>query len=413
MSSNTLASPSESSIVRYFVLFLGCIFTLAIPIDLITSGVTVTWSQVLLGDINFPYPIIQNFNLRIIIEVFLGPYITLWSIQKIKPDYDTSILIRLLSVFWGVIFVIFGSLGVLSSVLGISLFGVSNNLITYIAFVYGFVILLYVWREDLPNIYTTLLAKINALISLLSQKTVNLFVLFLGIGLLILVPLEVFWHEISIVFRETALFGVNLSYPAIINIQGKVFLEIFFGSMFVIKALPQIRPNLDLLRLSKILSTFWSIIFILVGILGFFSSVINNSIFGISNTPSSVFFLVFGLLYLLFVWQESVKDSFSRIVSQRSLIIEKYNLPQITTALIFMIGFGLTLIIPLEFLSSKVTITWQGISFVGITFSYPTISNLNLRIFLELLSGPLILLWSSRRINVYNSLQKIKELENY
>ena len=228
-----------------------------------------------------------------------------------------------------------------------------------------------------------------------------------------MVPLEVFWHEISIVFRETALFGVNLSYPAIINIQGKVFLEIFFGSMFVIKALPQIRPNLDLLRLSKILSTFWSIIFILVGILGFFSSVINNSIFGISNTPSSVFFLVFGLLYLLFVWQESVKDSFSRIVSQRSLIIEKYNLPQITTALIFMIGFGLTLIIPLEFLSSKVTITWQGISFVGITFSYPTISNLNLRIFLELLSGPLILLWSSRRINVYNSLQKIKELETW
>ncbi|MCK4848027.1 MAG: hypothetical protein KAT16_03270, partial [Candidatus Heimdallarchaeota archaeon] len=413
MSSNTLASPSESSIVRYIVLFLGCILTIAIPFDLIVSGVTVTWSHVLLGDINFPYPAIKNFNLRLIFELFFGPYFALWSIQKIKPNYNVNIPIKLLTVIWGAISVIFGSVGVFSSVLGISLLGVSNNLITYFALVYGFVFLLYVWREDLPTIYLTLSHKTNSLLSLLSQKIVNLVVLIIGIVLLVLVPFEVFWHEISIVFQETSLFGFQLPYPAIINFQVKIFLEIFFGSLFVLRALPQFKPEIELHRLSKILATSWSIIFLLIGSLGFLSSIFNDSIFGITSTPFTVFFLVFGLFYLLFEWREYLKDRFSLIMSQKVLFLEEHNLPQIFVTLVFIISIGLTLIIPLEFLASKVSITWQFISLIGLTFSYPTLSNLNIRIFLELLAGPLILVWSSQKIDFYSSLQKIKEFQTW
>ncbi|PWI47457.1 hypothetical protein CEE45_11625 [Candidatus Heimdallarchaeota archaeon B3_Heim] len=386
MSSNTLTSPSESLIVRFFVLFLGCIVILAIPFDLITSGITVTWSHTLLGNINFPYPVIKNFNLRLIFELLFGPYIALWAIQKIKPYYLTNTIIKLLTVIWSVIFIIFGSIGVFSSVLGISLFGISDNLITYFTFVYGFVFLLYVWREDLPSIYLTLSRKTNSLISLLSRRTRNLIVLIPGIGLLVLVPFELFWHEVSI-----------------------AFLEIFFGSLFVIRSLSQIKPEVDLHRLSMILSTSWSIIFLLIGSLGFISSVFNVPIFGILGTPFTVFFLVFGLVYLLFVWRKNLKDRFSRILTQKAPFLEEYNLPQIVVTLIFLIGIGLTLIIPLEFLASKVSITWQSISFGGLDFSFPTISNLNIRIFLELLSGPLILIWSIRKISIYNFLQKIKE----
>jgi len=411
MSSNTLASPLESAIVRYFVLFVGCILTLSIPFDLISSNVTVIWSQVLLGDMNFPYPVIKNFNLRLIFELFFGPYLALWSIQKIKPEINTKILTKLLTVIWSVLFLILGSIGVFSSVLGISLFGVSNNLLTYFALVYGFTFFLYVWREDLPSIYLTLIRKTSTLKSLFSQRTVNIITLILGIVLLVLVPLEVFWHEISIIFRETALFEFYLPYPAITNFQGKIFLEIFFGSVFVIRSLPKIKPEVDLYRLSKILSTSWSIIFLIIGSLGFLSSIFNESIFGISSTPFTVFFLVFGLLHLLFVWRVYLKGRFSRVITHQVLFLEEHNLLQIIFTLIFMVSLGLTLIIPLEFLGSKVSLIWQFISLGGITFSYPTLSNLNIRIFLELLAGPLILTWSIQKISIKNSLQKIKESE--
>jgi hypothetical protein len=412
MSTSTLESPFQSARTPFLVFFLGLGVTLIFPLDLIASGVNFLWSEISLGVITLPYPSIINFNLRIFFELLFGPFLLLYSIPKLKTGYDTKFLIRLLTSIWSFFFFVFGSIGVFSSILGISLFGISNNVLSFFFLIYGPVLFLYVWREKLPNF----LQNVNHYASLFPQKITYSLATLTGIVMILIIPLEVTKSRVTIILSEMPIFGISIPYPAIINFPLRIFLELFFGSVLLIWVVLRYKSNWDINRAIIWLSTIWSSLFLVSGFMGFLSSILNSHLFGVTDTPFTPFFIIYGLIFFLITWGEHIKKRFSSQITnitQKIPIVRTIYESQLFMSLIFLLGVGLTITILLDFLGSKIEFALQLFSIFGIIFPYPTLVNLNTRVFLEILIGPLILVWSGKKINFQDLFQKLSEVETW
>ncbi len=412
MSTSTLESPFQSSRIPFLVFFLGLGVTLAFPLDFIASGVNFTWSEISLGVITLPYPSIMNFNMRIFFELLFGPFLLLYSIPKIKTGYDTKLLNRLLTSFWSFFFFTFGSIGVFSSLLGISLFGISNNVLSFFFLIYGPVLFLYVWREKLPNF----LQNVNNYASLVPPKFIYSLATLAGIGMILIIPLEITASGVTIILSEMPIFGISLLYPAIVNFPLRILLELYLGIVFLLWVVLRYKPNWEINRSIKWFSTLWSSLFLVSGFLGFLSSILNSQLFGVTDTPFTPFFIIYGLMIFLITWNEQINKRFSSQITHIAQKIHRLRTiyrSQIFMSVIFLMGVGLTMIILLDFLGSKIEIVLQLFSIFGIIFPYPTLVNLNVRVFLEILIGPLIIVWSGQKINFHDLLQNLSEQETW
>ncbi len=407
MSTSSFKSPLQSKPVIRFFFLLGTGLILVLPLELLTSGIVIVWSEMLLNGTVIPYPDIQNFSSRIFIELFLGPLVLLWSIPKLNTRYQTSFLIKLLALLWSFVFFIFGCLGVFSSVLDMPLFGVSSNIITYFCLVYGPVLFVYTWRERIPAFSQKVYQMTTPLAVIFRHNIFSIFSLILGIGLLVIVPLELISSGARISLKQFEI-GINFPYPAITNFKIKIGLEIFFGILLIVWSFQRIKSDINLKRQATILSTVWGLIFLLFGGLGFFAFFLNNSLFGVSDTSYTVLYIIYGLMAILYVWKAEIVKYFSQRITLKTSLANLVN-SQAILLLIFLIGLGLTLIIPLDFLGSKVVLVWPTFSLLGVIFPFPSVVNLNQRILFEILIGPLLLKLVTPKVDFQAFLVSLKE----
>ena len=117
MYGTSLESPTESKLIQYIILVLGFLLTVTSPVEILLAGFII--------------------NLRIYLELFFGPFLFLWSLGKIRERIQVESAVKFLSAIWGGLFFAVGLLGVINSVLRITLLGIHNNVITYLLLVYG------------------------------------------------------------------------------------------------------------------------------------------------------------------------------------------------------------------------------------------------------------------------------------
>ena len=156
MGMNLSESPLELPLVHYLAFLLGMFLTIFSVFDFI--------------GLHF----IPNF--RLILEVFFGPFLFIWALIKldIKKTYVKSIL-QILGTFWGIIAILFGILGIISNITQMlardvtnTFLGINGNILTIFRLIFGIVLILFVWRENVwgkvVSRYISLIWSINGLI---------------------------------------------------------------------------------------------------------------------------------------------------------------------------------------------------------------------------------------------------------
>ncbi len=131
MSGTSIESPSENRFFQYIIIIIGLFLTILTPAEILSTGFTL--------------------NLRIFFEVFFGPFLLLWALNKIQNEIQVEKPVKLLSAFWGMLFFTIGMLGVIDSVFRLGLLGIYDNVLTYFLLVYGPVFFLFVWRKEVAH----------------------------------------------------------------------------------------------------------------------------------------------------------------------------------------------------------------------------------------------------------------------